>query len=68
MKANSMSESRYVLKFLKGSLNFWMPPAFLTAREISSEFATSLNNCFMHLIFGLSKNPRRSMSSFRAIG
>lgn len=55
MNANSISESKYVLKFLKGNLNFYTPPVFLTAIDIISEFVALLNSCFMHLIFGLSR-------------
>lgn len=68
MKANSISESRYVLRFLNGSLNFYIPPAFLTAKDMSSELAASLNNYFMHFIFGLSRNPRSRMSILFATG
>jgi len=39
MKANSTSESRYELKFLKGSLNFYIPAVFLTAKDTNSELA-----------------------------
>jgi hypothetical protein len=55
INANSISESRYVLKFLNGNLNFYTPPDFLTAIDIISAFVALLNNYFMHLIFGLSK-------------